>query len=298
MSNIMNQTKSSHSLSELKTALADIGIETDYINNSADVAYAIREKCAPVGSVLQATVTAGPGIKVTPIERKGYRVSANSDATLVQDLTEDLQTGTAIQKVLYKIIHHMIPNAIETAAKAPAIVSVEVFRVGNDGIDYYDNKAFGHKGRGRKAGLRPYEWYLKIYTFTSAEPIYIGLGDMVQSIKREILSDAAHQTERQFAALMQQHIKEYHKNIFDRPMKPGHEHHKPGCDDVFGGFDPDKDFEVDHKKPGHGHHRPGHDDSFGGFDPDDGFTLENDCPICDEPSGTDLQNYIDNLKAH
>lgn len=295
MSNILEQTRSSRQMDELKAALAGIGVDVECINNTADVAAAIRENCVPAGTVLNASLAAGPGVKIAPIDRKGYKISANSDAVLTQDLTNDLTKGTAIQKALYRIVHHMIPEAIHTAVCTPYIVGIEVFKSENDGVDFYDNRAFGKKGTGRKSGLHPYEWYLKIYTTASVEPLYVGLGNMLQDVKRDFLCDAAHQADHQFSVLMQEHLQKYHGKIWesrperpshdwdcDKPLRPGH----PGCD---------RPERPEHSRPDKpGHCRPERPE-LPGDDVDD----DDDCPICDpkeEGYDTDsLSNFIYNL---
>lgn len=282
---------------DIKSALQEIGVDVENINNPADVAEVIRNECQVAGTVLNATLQAGPGVRITPIERKGYKISSDSDAVLSQDLTDDLTRGTAVQKVLHRIVHHMIPNAIHESIHSPYIVSIEVFKAENDGVDFYDNRAFGVKGQGRKSGLHPFEWYLKIYTMASAEPIYVGLGVMIQALKREIMYDVAHQTERQFRVLMQNHIREYHG---------GHRPHRPGCrppkGESFGGFDPDKDFNVEPETPSEGQEpETGNcpicdkDHSFDGFDPEG----DSDFNVDPNEGADDLEslNFIDNLKA-
>lgn len=298
MSNLLETTRKNRALEDCKSALREIGCEfCDDVESVEDVAKKIRhELCTNPHAVVNATLQGGPGVKITPIDRKGYKISANSDAVLTHDLTAELTKGTSLYKVLYRIINHMIPKAVQTAIQYPYIISTDVFKAAADGIDYYVNSAFGIKGKGRKAGLHPGEWYLKLSTTAAIEPLYIGLGALVEDIKNDILVEAAHQTDRMIELAFEMHNKIHHGSEWDstpdyptldpdfsfkpnKPHKPDHKpnhkpNHKPGCplppvddddcgcdfdDDVKFPEDLDPDFSVTPEKPNRpGHHNPNH----------------------------------------
>ena len=258
MSTLLDNIKESRSMNDVKSALAEIGVDISNINDLEDVASAIRKCNSGPQVVVNAALTAGKGIKVTPIDRKGYKISANSDAVLTQDICRGLQAGTTVQKALAHIIHDEIPHAMKEAIQAPAIVDIEIFKAEPDGVDYYDNKAFGRKGQGRKTGLRPFNWYMKIYTPGQCEPIYIDLGVFVAGLRDEFLHAAAHQTERIVNDIL-------------NGKKPGHHHpHRP----------PHKHPEIDWD------------------DDDDSDEDDNDCPVCSDPMDvTDTMTFIEKLNA-
>lgn len=263
---ILDRARANQSLEDCRKALRDIGLDVSDIEDLGDVAKAIRKDCVTgPNAVFNATLQSGPGIKITPVERQGYKISSNSEATLAQDLSDDLPRGTSVHKTLHHIIYHLIPNAIQEAIENPGIVGIETFKAQNDGIDYYDNRFFGKKGKGRKTGLHPHEWYIKIYTTSSAEPLYVGMGDMLADFKRQLMFDIAHQTERQIEIAMQTHDNKCHGGMFkpNKPGKPGHpcpsdcerpqkpEQDRPQCPECDADFpeDLDPDFGVD-SEPG------------------------------------------------
>lgn len=232
MGNLLDNVKESRGIVNIKSALNEIGVDCDCINSLDDVADAIKGCCQDSKPIVNATITSGNGIKVTPIDRKEYKISANSEATLTQDISKHIKKGTSIQKALHEIVHHNIPDAMNKAIQAPVIIGIEVFKAECDGIDYYDNKAFGKEGKGRKTGLRPFNWYMKVYVAGQCEPIYVDLGVFVYGIKNEFLTAAAHQTEQ---------IIEDIRSGKKPNIPPKHPCCKPSWDDIFGDSDTDLD---------------------------------------------------------
>lgn len=196
--NLLDHARENRDMLKLKDAFKSIGCDCDFddINGAAD---AVR-KLSTVPTVVNATLMPGPGVKVTPIERKGYKLSANSEAQLISDISEKYRKGTSIQNVLSGIIRHDIPKAVRMAIRAPRVSDIEVFKVYDDGIDYYNNPYFGPKGQGRKTGLQPCAWYIKIYTTAQVEPLYVCLSPMVEDLRRSILMETRREADKAIAA--------------------------------------------------------------------------------------------------
>jgi hypothetical protein len=185
-------------------------------------------------------------VRVVPIERKGYKLSSTSDGVLTDDIDGKLRKGSTIQKALSYIVNDKIPAALSEAIATPAIVSVETFKAEADGLDFYENRAYGHKGKGRKSGLHPYEWYLKIYTISSVEPIYVGLGNMLEDFKRELVCDLSHILTRQMEDLIREHLLRSHGGYSKRPHRKPEPTQPlrpvlPEPDESYGGNDSDDD---------------------------------------------------------
>lgn len=254
--NLLEHTRSNRVFADLKQSLREIGCDVCDVNELADVPQAIRNQCCTgPNAVVNATIMSGPGIKVTPIERKGYKISANDEAPITSDLTPDYKKGTSIHKVLFSILNHELPKAVREAIRAPRIADMEIFKVHEDGIDYFQNPYFGDKGCGRRTGLHPREWYVKIYTCAQVEPYYLDLAPMVEDLRREILWQARRETDKAIRrALTIYHNKFHRYDVGCKPPHHGGHHHPcrpcpPHKDPEFGGFDPDDDFNVDPEMP-------------------------------------------------
>ena len=230
--NLLDHARENRDMQVLKNAFQSIGCDCDF-NDIAGAAEAIR-KLSTVPTVVNATLMPGPGVKVTPIERKGYKLSANDEAQLTADISEKFRKGTSIHNVLKGIVHHEIPKAMRQAIRAPRVSDITVFKVYDDGIDYYDNPYFGPKGQGRKSGLQPCAWYVKLYTTAQVEPLYVCLSPMVEDLRREILLETRREADKAIEAAI--HKLGHELGLHPIPW--------PGC-----GHKPNH-------KPGHGHHRP------------------------------------------
>ena len=101
----------------------------------------------------------------------------------------DIDAGATVQDALNYLATKAIPGAERNAAKAPHIVGVEYVKIPHDGCDYYDNKAYGSCGVGRKTGLVPHTWYLKLTLFSQVEPVYVSCGPLMSDLKREIMEE-------------------------------------------------------------------------------------------------------------
>lgn len=226
--NLLDHARENRDMEVLKQAFQSIGCDCDFtdINGAAE---AIR-KLSTVPTVVNAALMAGPGIKVTPIERKGYKISANDDAQLTSDLGDKYRRGTSIHNVLKGIVYHEIPKAMRNAIRAPRVTDITVFKVYDDGIDYYTNPYFGTKGRGRKSGLQPCAWYIRLYTITQVEPLYVCLSAMVEDLRRDLVIEARREADKAVAAAIEELSEQLGKPI-KWPCRPSH-------------------------KPCHGHHRP------------------------------------------
>ncbi len=284
---LLEHARQNRAFADCKSALREVGCDVCDVDDMDDVAKKIRnELCAGPQAVINAVLASGPGIKVTPIDRKGYKISANDGAIITRDLGKEFPAGTTIAKVLYAILNDVIPTATKEASAAPAIVDLEFIRAPYDGIDYYDNKAFGREGSGQKNGLHPGEWYLKVTTFAQREPIYASLGAFIADIKDCFMKDVRHMVGHMIDSAMQNH-KESSYHHSDVILGPG------SCPPI----DIDPGFLVPPCRPHHPHHDPGflvppcrphhphHDHGFGGFDPDEGFNVTPEEPTTpEEPS--------------
>lgn len=235
--NLLDHARENHDMSKLKQAFQSIGCDCDF-NDIDGAAEAIR-RLSTVPTVVNAALMPGPGVKVTPIERKGYKLSANDEAQLTADISDKFRKGTSIHNVLKGIVHHEIPKAMKQAIRAPRVSDITVFKVYDDGIDYYDNPYFGPKGQGRKSGLQPCAWYIKLYTVSQVEPLYVCLSPMVEDLRREILLETRREADKAIEAAI--HKLSHELGLHPIPW--------PGCGC-------EKPEHPGHHRPGHGHHRP------------------------------------------
>lgn len=223
--NLLDHARENRDMLTLKEAFRSIGCDCEFddINGAAD---AVR-KLSTVPTVVNAALMPGPGVKVTPIERKGYKLSGTSDAQLVADINGKYRKGTDLQKVLTGIIHHDIPAAMKMAIRAPRVSDIQVFKVYDDGIDYYTNPYFGRKGQGRKTGLQPCAWYIKVNTTAQVEPLYICLSPLVEDLRREILMETRREADKAIRAAIHalKHDEEW-PGCSCEEFHHGH-HHKP-----------------------------------------------------------------------
>lgn len=198
--NLLDHARENRDLLELKQAFRSIGCDCDFddINGAAE---AVR-KLSTVPTVVNATLIPGPGVKVTPIERKGYKLSATDEAQLSSDINKKYRKGVAVGDVLRGILTHDLPKAMNMAIRAPRVSDIEVFKVYDDGIDYYNNPYFGRRGQGRKTGLQPCAWYIKIYTTSQVEPLYVCLSPMVEDLRRSILMETRREADKAIIAAM------------------------------------------------------------------------------------------------
>ena len=221
MSNILKTAQEANNLEILRELLRSKGCNVCDNADMSDITSVINDQLScPGDPVVNAILCPGPGVKITPFERKGYKISASDEALLSGDIADHLPQGTTVHKALFDIINNQIPNAIRQAACAPAIGDVEVFRAPVDGKDYYSNKAFGDNGQGSKSGLCPGAWYLRIYLFSQVEPLYVDLSPMTEYLRVNILK----QTQNMIAKTMTCHLQKYHSvgggGAEDNPCPP------------------------------------------------------------------------------
>ena len=229
----MNHMQTSRSVNDIKDALKDIGCDVSSVDGMNDLAEIIRKDCL-AGPVVNAVLEAGPGVRIVPMGKKGYKISATSGATLEADLTDDFLKGTAIQKVLHYILYHAIPCATKAAASAPSVVRMDLIKLSYDGVDYYENPAFGPKGQGRRSGLTPNGWYLRLFTHQMKEPFYTDLSPLISATVDGFKVEVSKLIDRKIDMAMKRHIESLHKPN-ERPEYPGcdhncgcgHHHHKP-----------------------------------------------------------------------
>lgn len=187
MSNIIESTQNTRVFEDIRRSITEVGGTAP--EHLSCVGKAIREQLvAGPKAVVNASLVSGKGVKICPIERKGYKISANSGASLIAPVG-DIDAGATVQDALNYLATKAIPGAERNAAKAPHIVGVEYVKIPYDGCDYYDNKAYGSCGVGRKTGLVPHTWYLKLTLFSQVEPVYVSCGPLMADLKREIMEE-------------------------------------------------------------------------------------------------------------
>ena len=187
MSNIIESTQNTRVFEDIRRSITEVGGTAP--EHLSCVGKAIREQLvAGPKAVVNASLVSGKGVKICPIERKGYKISANSGAGLIAPVG-DIDAGATVQDALNYLATKAIPCAERNAAKAPHIVGVEYVKIPYDGCDYYDNKAYGSCGVGRKTGLVPHTWYLKLTLFSQVEPVYVSCGPLMADLKREIMEE-------------------------------------------------------------------------------------------------------------
>lgn len=187
MSNIIESTQNTRVFEDIRRSITEVGGTAP--EHLSCVGKAIREQLvAGPKAVVNASLVSGKGVKICPIERKGYKISANSGASLIAPVG-DIDAGATVQDALNYLATKAIPGAERNAAKAPHIVGVEYVKIPHDGCDYYDNKAYGSCGVGRKTGLVPNTWYLKLTLFSQVEPVYVSCGPLMSDLKREIMEE-------------------------------------------------------------------------------------------------------------
>ena len=187
MSNIIESTQNTRVFEDIRRSITEVGGTAP--EHLSCVGKAIREQLvAGPKAVVNASLVSGKGVKICPIERKGYKISANSGASLIAPVG-DIDAGATVQDALNYLATKAIPGAERNAAKAPHIVGVEYVKIPHDGCDYYDNKAYGSCGVGRKTGLVPSTWYLKLTLFSQVEPVYVSCGPLMSDLKREIMEE-------------------------------------------------------------------------------------------------------------
>lgn len=185
--NIIESTQNTRVFEDIRRSITEVGGTAP--EHLSCVGKAIREQLvAGPKAVVNASLVSGKGVKICPIERKGYKISANSGASLIAPVG-DIDAGATVQDALNYLATKAIPGAERNAAKAPHIVGVEYVKTPHDGCDYYDNKAYGSCGVGRKTGLVPNTWYLKLTLFSQAEPVYVSCGPLMSDLKREIMDE-------------------------------------------------------------------------------------------------------------
>lgn len=242
----MNHMQTSRAVNDIKDALKDIGCDVSSVDGMNDLAEIIRKDCL-AGPVVNAVLEAGPGVRIVPMGKKGYKISATSGATLEADLTDDFLKGTAIQKVLHYILYHAIPCATKAAASAPSVVRMDLIKLSYDGVDYYENPAFGPKGQGRRSGLTPNGWYLRLFTHQMKEPFYTDLSPLISATVDGFKAEVSKLIDRKIDMAMKRHIESLHKpNV--GPECPHCDQHC-GCDHNCGSCSHPGDCHHHHHKP-------------------------------------------------
>ena len=218
MSNLLDTVTQNRNIADIRSALREIGVDVSTMDDLSDVADVIRKQCVTgPNAVVNAKLASGPGIKISPLDRKGYKISANSDACIVGDLADDLPAGTSVQKVLFNIINKYIPQIAREAAATPSILGVELLKAPYDGVDYYSHPM--HNKEGRKSGLHPEEWYIKIYLASQGEPLYVPMGAFVADLKRDILAETHHMVDGMIREAIRRHLHDAPHPV--DPLAPG-----------------------------------------------------------------------------
>ena len=198
MSNILQYASANKALSDIKRSLESVGCDICDVESLTDVSKAIRDQLVTgPNAVINASLVSGPGIKISPIDRKGYKISADDTAVLSQDISSSLPKGMSIHKAMFDIVNKIIPAAALEAAYAPSVLDVSFVKVPYDGCDYYPLQ--GQHGNGRKAGLRPNTWYVRITLNSQSEPMYVDMGNVIAEMRDELLCEALHMVDARIA---------------------------------------------------------------------------------------------------
>lgn len=198
MSNILQYASANKALSDIKRSLESVGCDICDVESLTDVSKAIRDQLVTgPNAVINASLVSGPGIKISPIDRKGYKISADDTAVLSQDISSSLPKGMSIHKAMFDIVNKIIPAAALEAAYAPSVLDVTFVKVPYDGCDYYPLQ--GQHGNGRKAGLRPNTWYTRITLNSQSEPMYVDMGNVIAEMRNELLCEALHMVDARIA---------------------------------------------------------------------------------------------------
>lgn len=198
MSNILQYASANKALGDIKRSLESVGCDICDVESLTDVSRAIRDQLVTgPNAVINASLVSGPGIKISPIDRKGYKISADDTAVLSQDISSSLPKGMSIHKAMFDIVNKIIPAAALEAAYAPSVLDVTFVKVPYDGCDYYPLQ--GQHGNGRKAGLRPNTWYVRITLNSQSEPMYVDMGNVIAEMRDELLCEALHMVDARIA---------------------------------------------------------------------------------------------------
>lgn len=198
MSNILQYASANKALGDIKRSLESVGCDICDVESLTDVSKAIRDQLVTgPNAVINASLVSGPGIKISPIDRKGYKISADDTAVLSQDISSSLPKGMSIHKAMFDIVNKIIPAAALEAAYAPSVLDVSFVKVPYDGCDYYPLQ--GQHGNGRKAGLRPNTWYTRITLNSQSEPMYVDMGNVIAEMRDELLCEALHMVDARIA---------------------------------------------------------------------------------------------------
>lgn len=198
MSNILQYASANKALGDIKRSLESVGCDICDVESLTDVSKAIRDQLVTgPNAVINASLVSGPGIKISPIDRKGYKISADDTAVLSQDISSSLPKGMSIHKAMFDIVNKIIPAAALEAAYAPSVLDVTFVKVPYDGCDYYPLQS--QHGNGRKAGLRPNTWYVRITLNSQSEPMYVDMGNVIAEMRNELLCEALHMVDARIA---------------------------------------------------------------------------------------------------
>lgn len=198
MSNILQYASANKALSDIKRSLESVGCDICDVESLNDVSKAIRDQLVTgPNAVINASLVSGPGIKISPIDRKGYKISADDTAVLSQDISSSLPKGMSIHKAMFDIVNKIIPAAALEAAYAPSVLDVSFVKVPYDGCDYYPLQS--QHDNGRKAGLRPNTWYVRITLNSQSEPMYVDMGNVIAEMRNELLCEALHMVDARIA---------------------------------------------------------------------------------------------------
>ena len=193
MSTVLDKLAGHKSFEDIRDALKSVGCDVCAAQSLKDLEKVIQDQAVAGAQVLvNGSLEQGPGMRVTKIDKSGYRLSANGEAPITSPVSPNHQAGTPVQQVLYDIVNVMLPKVIKDATAAPSVVSIDIFKSMADGVDYYQNMAFGRDGNGRKNGLHPNSWYMRVYLHSQVEPIYVSLLPVLVDLKNEILDEVKH----------------------------------------------------------------------------------------------------------
>lgn len=158
---------------ELNEAITAVGGDTSCASGPMDYPGIIRDQLSANG-VTGDKLEEGTGVVIEKVDG-GWRVSANSGATLIRslkaphnidnDANEDfIDAGESIQLAFEKILGDILPTL-------PSVLQGDIIKSSIDGTDQYQNPNFPTLAT--KSGLAPETHYIRIFLASQQEPIYI-----------------------------------------------------------------------------------------------------------------------------
>lgn len=161
---------------ELNEAITSVGGDTSSASGPRDYPDIIRDQLTlKSGTSEVGVLRAGVGVTVEKISG-GYKISTDSktiplgeDLIIPHNIDDDPNTDVIeANKTIHETFEILFNDILPTL---PSILKGDVIEASKEGTDNYENDNF--PGVGIKSGLEPGELYIRIFTASRQEPIYI-----------------------------------------------------------------------------------------------------------------------------